>query len=62
MERVFQVNIARFFTICGEEKVPGNTMSALLKQTLTVEQPLMMRGVNRETMLTNNQHNQLAVA
>lgn len=37
-------------------------MSALLKQTLTVEQPLMMRGVNRETMLTNNQHNQLAVA
>lgn len=37
-------------------------MSALLKQTLTVKQPLMMRGVNREKMLTNNQHNQLAVA
>lgn len=35
--------------VCGEEKVPGKTKPAFLKQTRTVEQPLMMHSVNRET-------------
>lgn len=39
--------------LCGEGKVPGKTKPAFLKQTPTVEQPLMMHGVNRET--TSNQ-------
>lgn len=39
--------------VCGEGKVPGKTKPAFLKQTRTVEQPLMMHGVNRET--TSNQ-------